>query len=81
MKEIDKYMTVSEAAERWGIPENTVRAKLKNREKSYVQTANNMIEEGLIKFFIKKGGIRKEWIVSEDAMKVWFGEKGMENDL
>ena len=75
MKEIDKYMTVSEASERWGIPENTVRAKLKNREKSYVKTAKHMIESGMIKYYIKPGGARKEWIISENAMRTWFGDK------
>lgn len=75
MKEIDQYMTVAEAAERWGIPENTVRARLKNREKSYINTVNEMIEKGLIKYYIKPGGIRKDWIVSDAAMFQWFGKK------
>ncbi|MGE6594231.1 DNA-binding protein [Bacillus mycoides] len=33
-----------------------------------------MIEEGLIKFFLAPNGTRKEWIISRDAMVVWFGE-------
>lgn len=33
-----------------------------------------MIEEGLIKFFLAPNGTRKEWIISRDAMFVWFGE-------
>ena len=75
MKEIDKYMTVAEASERWGIPENTVRARLKNREKVYVNAVNEMLRDGLIKYYVKPGGIRRDWIISEDAMFLWFGEK------
>lgn len=75
MKEIDKYMSVAEAADRWGIPLETVKAKLKSREQSYVKKANEMIEQGLIKYYLKPGGIRKEWIISEMAMVRWFGEK------
>ncbi|MGX5576038.1 hypothetical protein ACWKTS_32990 [Bacillus toyonensis] len=33
-----------------------------------------MIEEGIIKFFLAPNGTRKEWIISRDAMFVWFGE-------
>lgn len=75
MKEIDKYMTVAEAAARWKISENTVRARLKNREKVYVNAVNEMLRDGLIKYYIKPGGSRRDWIISEDAMFLWFGEK------
>ena len=75
MKEIDKYMTVAEAAERWKIPENTVRARLKNREQTYVNVVNEMLRNGLIKYYVKPGGVRRDWIISEDAMFLWFGEK------
>jgi len=75
MKEIDKYMTVAEAAARWKISENTVRARLKNREKVYVNAVNEMLRDGLIKYYVKPGGVRRDWIISEDAMFLWFGEK------
>ena len=75
MKEIDKYMTVAEAAERWKISENTVRARLKNRERVYVNAVNEMLRDGLIKYYVKPGGVRRDWIISEDAMFLWFGEK------
>ena len=73
MKEIDKYMTPAEAAHRWGLKQETVKNKLKpslNKEQ-----IEQMIEQGLIKCFSKPGGSRKEWIVSEEAMKMWFSKK------
>ncbi|MHB0803143.1 hypothetical protein PVK73_27500 [Bacillus thuringiensis] len=33
-----------------------------------------MIDEGLVKFFLPPNGVRKEWIISRDAMFIWFGE-------
>ncbi|MEX0416944.1 hypothetical protein [Bacillus sp. C30] len=35
---------------------------------------NKMIEDGRIKFFLAPNGTRKEWIISRDAMLIWFGE-------
>lgn len=75
MKEIDKYMTVAEAAHRWGVPQETIKNKLKpSFPTSWAQT-EKMIEEGLLKFFQKGEGKRREWIISVDAMAKWFGEK------
>ena len=74
MKEIDKYMTVTEAADRWGIPVETLKNKLKpSMASSWAQT-EQMIAEGLLKYYQKDGGNRK-WIISEAAMIRWFGEK------
>lgn len=72
MKEIDKYMTPAEAAYKWGIPQETLKSRLKT-------TINNnniewMIEKGFIKFFKKPTATRKEWIISAEAMKLWFGD-------
>lgn len=74
MKEIDKYMTVAEAAHRWGVPQDTVKNRLKP---SVVKqdVINQMIEQGLIKFFQKPDGQRKEWIITTQAMELWFGKK------
>lgn len=74
MKEIDKYMSVAEAADRWGIPQETLKNKLKPSVVGQ-KAIDEMINAGLIKFFQKPGGQRKEWIISEMAMKKWFGEK------
>lgn len=74
MKEIDKYMTPAEAAYRWGKPQETIKSKLKPSIVGQKEI-DEMINAGLIKFFQKPGGQRKEWIISEMAMKKWFGEK------
>jgi len=74
MKEIDKYMTVTEAADRWGIPVETLKNKLKPSVASSWTQTEKMIEEGLIKYYQKEGGNR-QWIISEAAMIRWFGEK------
>ncbi|MDA1920650.1 DNA-binding protein [Bacillus cereus group sp. BcHK140] len=76
MKEIDKYMTVNEAAERFNIPVETIKNRLKPSIKSFNSQLEKMIEEGLIKYYLKTDGKRKEWIISEDAMKIWFFQKG-----
>lgn len=71
-KEIDNYMTPAEAAYRWGKNQETVRNKLKP---SLNKELDEMIETGLIKCFQKPGGSRKEWIISVQAMEIWFGER------
>lgn len=72
MKEIDKYMTPSEAAHRWGLSQETVKNKLKP---SINKNIDQMINDGLIKFFQKPEGQRKEWIITNEAMEKWFGKK------
>ncbi|MBM7540195.1 DNA-binding protein [Amphibacillus cookii] len=57
---------------RWGKNQETVKNKLKP---SLNKELDEMIESGLIKFFQKPGGSRKEWIISVQAMEKWFGEK------
>lgn len=66
-------MTPEEAAHRFGIPPETVKNKTKP------STANNeeiehMIKNGLIKYFQKPDGKRKEWIISTAAMEYWFSK-------
>lgn len=73
MKEIDKYMTPAEAAYRWGLNQETVKNKLKpslNKEE-----IEQMEKEGIIKSFVRPDRKRREWIISVEAMKKWFGEK------
>lgn len=76
MLEIKKYMTPSEAAFKWGIPRDTLKNKyspsMMNSEKE--KELEQMINEGLIKYFLHPEGKRKEWIISRDAMLKWFGE-------
>ena len=82
MNNIDNYMTVSEAAYRWGISIDTVKSKLKPSIKSYHKQTEEMLVDGLIKYFQKPGGQRKEWIISSQAMEKWFGEsKKVEEDV
>lgn len=74
MKEIDKYMTPAEAAYRWGLPQETIKNKLKPSIVGQ-EAIDKMIDAGLIKYFQKPNGQRKEWIISEEAMEIWFGKK------
>ncbi|GER73451.1 helix-turn-helix domain-containing protein [Weizmannia acidilactici] len=74
MKEIDKYMTVNEAAERWGISKETIKSRLKPSLYPGSQI-DDMINAGLIKYYQKPGNQRKEWIISVGAMEKWFGRK------
>lgn len=69
---INDYMTPAEAAYRWGIPQETVKSKLKP---SINKKLDDMIDRGLIKYFQHPEGKRREWIISADAMREWFGEK------
>ena len=69
--DINKYMTISEAAHRWGIPTNTVKNKLKPSVVGE-DKINKMVKKGLIKYFIHPNSKRRDWIISDDAMKEWF---------
>lgn len=76
MLEIEKYMTPSEAAFHWGIPRDTLKNKyspsmLTDEKKAEL---DQMIREGIIKYFLHPEGKRKEWIISREAMLKWFGE-------
>jgi hypothetical protein len=73
-KGIDAYMTISEAAFRWGISQETIKNKLKPSIVGQ-ESIDKMIRAGLIKYFQKPGGKLKEWIISEQAMEIWFGKK------
>ncbi|KEK22143.1 hypothetical protein [Bacillus gaemokensis] len=79
MKEIDKYLFLSEASYIWGIPYNTVRNKVKPSVTSQ-EEIDRMIQQGLIKYFEppqkadnKSKKTQKSWIVSRAAMYEWFG--------
>lgn len=71
MSDINNYMTPSEAAHRWNVPQETVKNYLKPSKNKNI---DQMIKDGLIKYFQKPDGTRKEWIISKEAMEIWFGE-------
>lgn len=73
MRPIDNYMTPAEAAHRWGVNQETVKSRLK--PSLYQSQIEEMINAGLIKFYLAPGGSRKEWIISDQAMEKWFGPK------
>lgn len=70
---IDDYMTVSEAAHRWGISKETVKNKLKPSIVKQ-EVIDEMVDQGLIKYFQNPGSNRREWIISKKAMEKWFGD-------
>ncbi len=67
-------MSPSEAAHRWGVSLETVKNKLKPSVVGQ-ESIDRLIDQGLIKYFQKPDGKRKEWIISVQAMEYWFGEK------
>ncbi|RFA36248.1 hypothetical protein CAI16_05520 [Virgibacillus dokdonensis] len=71
---INNFMTPAEAAHRWGISLETVKNKLKPSIAGQ-ESIDQLIDKGLIKYFQKPGGKRKEWIISVQAMEYWFGKK------
>ncbi|KEK22140.1 hypothetical protein [Bacillus gaemokensis] len=76
MKEIQNYMTPAEAAYRWGVARETLRDKYNPSKMTEEKRANiqSLLDEGLIKYFLHPKGQRKEWIISQQAMVIWFGD-------
>lgn len=71
--DIQNYMTPNEAAYRWGVNTETVKNKLKmSVNKAEIEL---MESQGLIKSFIEPSGKNRSWIVTVQAMEIWFGEK------
>lgn len=71
--EIDNYMTPNEASYRWGINTETVKNKLKiSLNKKEIEEMESL---GLIKSFIEPGKKNRSWIITRNAMEIWFGEK------
>lgn len=71
--EIDNYMTTAEAAYRWGINQETLKEKLKPSRNA--KQIEEFKKKGLIKSFKKPGGKRNEWIISREAMELWYGKE------
>lgn len=70
MKEIDRYMTPAEAAYRWGIKIERLKERLKpSRNNDEIE---QMVKDGLIKYFIEPGKKNRSWIISAAAMEKWY---------
>lgn len=70
---INDYMTPNEASFRWGIPQETLKARLKpSRNKEQIES---MESEGLIKSFKRPNQKRNEWIITREAMEKWYGKE------
>lgn len=70
--EIDNYMTINEAAERWNKNEETLKKRIKpsTRNEEEIQ---RYIKQGLIKYYQKAGAKRGEWIITSKLMEKWYG--------
>lgn len=71
-KEIDNYMTVSEAAYRWEVSENTLKQRLKPYRHKKL---DELINSGLLKYFKHPERKRREWIISREFMEMYYGEE------
>lgn len=69
---INNYMTVKEAAYRWGIEPRTLREKLNIQRRPSLQKD---LDEGIVKYFKVPGAKQGDWIISTDAMLTWYGEE------
>lgn len=70
MSPLASAFTIAEAAHKWGVSESTIKSRL--RVNRHAEQVESLKEQGLIKAFIKPNGKRKDWIISEQAMEIWF---------
>lgn len=71
MHDIDNYMTIAEAADRFDIQQSTLKERLSGRTKQGAYDVELLKQRGLIKHYKKQGATRGEWIVTTDAMRFW----------
>lgn len=71
---INNFMTIQEAADRWGISAETLKSKLKSSITGDAKI-NDWIKAGLIKSYTKEGGKNKLWIISTDFMTMHYGKE------
>lgn len=71
MKAIENYMTISEAADRYGISETTLKERLSGRTQRGQNLITALTNEGLIRHYKKVGAQRGNWIVTKKAMERW----------
>lgn len=67
---IQNYMTVPEAASRWGINPRTLRDRLNIDRRPALQKE---LDSGLVKYYKPDGAKQGEWILSKDALELWYG--------
>lgn len=76
--EINKYMTPNEASYRWDINLETLKERLKpSRNKNQIE---DLKKKGLIKSFKRPDAIRNEWIITVNAMELWYGKEPKKNN-
>ena len=82
MKEIEKYMFLMEAALKYSISYETLKGRVKPSRANEKQL-KDMIERGIIRYFEPPRDPNKiyerrqrSWLVTDEAMKEWFPNKG-----
>ncbi len=70
---INDYMTPNEASYRWGVHQERLKEKLKPSRNA--EEIDQLKREGLIKSFKRPEGKRNEWIISREAMELWYGKE------
>lgn len=70
---IKDYMTPNEASYRWGVEREALKERLRpSRNEKQIQEFK---DKGLIKSFRRPDGKRNEWIISSEAMEMWYGKE------
>lgn len=67
---INNYMSVKEAAYRWGVKVPALREKLNIKRRPALQ---DDLDRGLVKYFKSDENAYGEWIISKKAMEEWYG--------
>ena len=75
MNEIDKYMSLIEASDRYNVLEATIKMRLAARSSKGEKEIKYLTDNGLIKYYKKKGGQRGIWILTDEAMQYLFEEQ------
>lgn len=65
-------MTVKEAAYRWNIEYRTLREKLNITRRPSLQKD---LDKGIVKYFKTPDTKQGDWIISTDAMRIWYGNE------
>jgi len=66
---IDDYMTPNEAAYKYGVNIERLKEKLKPSRNQHL---DELIYDGLIKYFKHPDKTRGEWIISKDFMEKYY---------
>lgn len=68
MKDIDNYMSVIEASDRYNVSEATIKMRLSARSIKGQRDIKYLVDNGLIKYYKKVDGQRGIWILTNAAM-------------